>query len=162
MADGLEWLPDEGVALTKADLERIFVALRALISGTAQLEPNRAHAVDIAVTIPGRRAQLWRRLMAKPKAIQWLEKETGQSIPYVPDELAAEGRERHLSVRVDRTMAVALDAMAAERGVTVSQLVRELLAQAVNERQRTAGMDAQALVDRLAADVAEVRRRLAG
>lgn len=51
MADGLDWLPDEGVVLTKADLERIFVALRAMISGTAQLEPNRAHAVDIAVTI---------------------------------------------------------------------------------------------------------------
>ena len=51
MADGLDWLPDEGVVLTKSDLERIFVALRALISGTAQLEPNRAHAVDIAVTI---------------------------------------------------------------------------------------------------------------
>ena len=44
-------MPDEGIVLTKADLERIFVALRALISGTAQLEPNRAHAVDIAVTI---------------------------------------------------------------------------------------------------------------
>lgn len=100
--------------------------------------------------------------MAKPKAIQWLEKETGQSIPYGPEEQATEGRERHLSVRVDRTMAVALDAMAAERGVTVSQLVRELLDQAVTERQSTAGMDAQALVDRLAADVAEVRRRLAG
>jgi hypothetical protein len=51
MGDGLEWLPDEGVVLTKVDLERIFVALRALIAGTAQLEPNRAHAVDIAVTI---------------------------------------------------------------------------------------------------------------
>lgn len=37
--------------LTKAGLERMFVGLRALISGTAQLEPNRAHAVDIAVTI---------------------------------------------------------------------------------------------------------------
>jgi hypothetical protein len=47
----LSGLPDDGVDLTKADLERIFVALRALISGTAQLEPNRAHAVDIAVTI---------------------------------------------------------------------------------------------------------------
>ena len=100
--------------------------------------------------------------MAKLKAIQWLEKETGQSIPYVPDEQESEGRERHLSVRVDRRMAVALDAMAAERGVTVSQLVRELLAQAVAERQSTAGLDAQALIDRLAADVAEVRRRLAG
>lgn len=100
--------------------------------------------------------------MAKPKAIQWLEKETGQSITYVPDEQESEGRERHLSVRVDRKMAVALDAMAAERGVTVSQLVRELLAQAVTERQSTAGLDAQALIDRLAADVAEIRRRLAG
>jgi len=30
--------------------------------------------------------------MAKPKAIQWLEKETGQSIPYVPDEQESEGR----------------------------------------------------------------------
>jgi len=51
MADGLDWLPDEGVVLTRADLERILVALRALIGGTAQLEPNRAHAVEIAVTI---------------------------------------------------------------------------------------------------------------
>ncbi len=51
MAAGLDWLPDDGVLLTREDLERIFVALRALISGTAQLEPNRAYAVDIAVTI---------------------------------------------------------------------------------------------------------------
>jgi hypothetical protein len=29
MADGLDWLPEEGVILTKADLERIFVDLRA-------------------------------------------------------------------------------------------------------------------------------------
>jgi len=51
MVEGLEWPPDEGVAPTRADLERIFVDLRALISGTAELDPNRAHAVDIAVTI---------------------------------------------------------------------------------------------------------------
>jgi len=100
--------------------------------------------------------------MAKPKAIQWLENQTGESIPYYPEEPASEGRERHLSVRVDRTMATALDAMAAERGVTVSQLVRELITQAVVERQGTGGLDTQALVNRLAADVAEVRRRLAG
>jgi predicted HicB family RNase H-like nuclease len=100
--------------------------------------------------------------MAKPKAIQWLENQTGESIPYAPEEQASEGRERHLSVRVDRTMAAALDAMAVERGVTVSQLVRELLAQSVDERQGTGGLDTQALVNRLAADVAEVRRRLAG
>jgi ribbon-helix-helix CopG family protein len=100
--------------------------------------------------------------MARPKAIQWLEEETGQSIPYAPEEQGPGGRDRHLSVRVDAAMARALDAMAAERGITVSQLVRDLLTQAVTERHSTAGLDVQALVDRLAADVAEVRRRLAG
>ncbi len=100
--------------------------------------------------------------MAKPKAIQWLEEETGETIPYVPEDPDPQGRERHLSVRVEPTLATALDGLAAERGVTVSQLVRELLARAVTERQSTAGLDAEALVDRLAADVAEVRRRLAG
>lgn len=51
VAEGLDWLPDDGVVLSRADLERIFVDLRALISGTGELDPNRAHAVDIAVTI---------------------------------------------------------------------------------------------------------------
>jgi hypothetical protein len=49
--DDLEWLPEDGVALTKADLSRIFINLRALISGTDPMEPNRAFAVDIANTI---------------------------------------------------------------------------------------------------------------
>jgi len=35
MAEGLDWLPDDGVALTRVDLERIFGDLRALIQGTA-------------------------------------------------------------------------------------------------------------------------------
>lgn len=100
--------------------------------------------------------------MTKPKAIRWLEDQTGESIAYTPEQPASGGRERHLSVRVDQGMSVALDEMAAEHGVTVSQLVRELVAQAVAERQSTTGLDAQALMDRLAADVAEVRRRLAG
>lgn len=99
--------------------------------------------------------------MARPRAIQWLEEQTGARIPYSEDP-EAELRERHLSVRVDRSLANALDEMAAERHMTVSQLVRELLAGAVAERRSTAALDAQALVDRLAADVAEVRRRLAG
>lgn len=47
----LEWLPDDGVVLTRRDLERIFLDLRALIDGTGALDANRAHAVDIAVTI---------------------------------------------------------------------------------------------------------------
>jgi len=100
--------------------------------------------------------------MAKPKAIQWLEEQTGQAIPYDPPDQAGGGRERHLSVRVDRATAAALDAIAADRGLTVSQVVRDLIAGAVAQRQGAADLDAQALVDRLAADVAEVRRRLAG
>jgi len=51
MAEGLDWLPDDGVVLTRIDLERIFVSLRALIDGTDALDANRAHAVDIAITI---------------------------------------------------------------------------------------------------------------
>lgn len=41
----------DGAVLTRADLERIFIDLRALISGTDQLDPNRSFAVDIAVAI---------------------------------------------------------------------------------------------------------------
>jgi predicted transcriptional regulator len=101
--------------------------------------------------------------MARPKAIEWLENQTGASIPYSQDsDSEPERRERHLSVRVDQSLAHALEEMAVERHTTVSQVVRELIADAVAERRSTAAPDAQALVDRLAADVAEVRRRLAG
>jgi hypothetical protein len=51
IADGLDWLPEDGVVLTRADLERIFIDLRALISGTDRLDPNRSFAVDIAIAI---------------------------------------------------------------------------------------------------------------
>ena len=98
--------------------------------------------------------------MAKPKAIQWLEEQTGQSIEYTAEFPA--GQDRHLSVRLTGELAAGLDAMAAERGLTVSHLVRELLAEAVTQRASVARLDSRALADRLAADVAEVRRRLAG
>ena len=49
--DGLDWLPDDGVALSRVDLERIMRALRALIDVTDPLEVNRLHVVEIAVTI---------------------------------------------------------------------------------------------------------------
>jgi hypothetical protein len=49
--DGLGWLPADGVALSRHDLERIMRALRALIDGTDPLEVNRLHVVEIAVTI---------------------------------------------------------------------------------------------------------------
>ena len=96
--------------------------------------------------------------MQKPKAIQWLEQQTGQSIEYTPEA----GQDRHLSVRFTGELAAGLDAIAGERGLTVSQLVRELLNDAVGQRASVATLDSRALADRLAADVAEVRRRLAG
>ena len=70
--------------------------------------------------------------MAKPKAIQWLEEETGQTIDYLPE--VNVGQDRHLSVRLTGELATGLDAMAAERGLTVSHLVRALLADAVGRR----------------------------
>jgi Ribbon-helix-helix protein, copG family len=99
-------------------------------------------------------------MMAKPKAIQWLEEQTGQTIEYVPE--VNVGQDRHLSVRLTGELATGLDAMASERGLTVSHLVRELLAEAVSQRAAVGKLDGRALAERLAADVAEVRRRLAG
>jgi predicted DNA-binding ribbon-helix-helix protein len=98
--------------------------------------------------------------MPKPKAIQWLEDQTGQNIEYTPEVTGA--RDHHLSVRLNRELVDALSAMADERALTLSQLVRELLTDVVNTRHQVAALDARALSDRLAADVAEVRRRLAG
>ena len=98
--------------------------------------------------------------MAKPKAFEWLEEQTGESIDYVPEE--APSSDRHLSVRVNGELAAGLNVMARERNVSVSQLVRELVSEAVAQRQAVASLDARALSERLAADVAEVRRRLAG
>ena len=51
MADGLEWLPPEGVALSVVEVRRILQALRALISGTDEMEPNRSHVVEIVVIV---------------------------------------------------------------------------------------------------------------
>jgi hypothetical protein len=98
--------------------------------------------------------------MAKPKAIQWLEQQTGQSIDYTAER--ANAQDRHLSVRLTGDLAAGLETMAAERGLTLSHLVRELLAEAIGQRAEVARLDSGALADRLEADVAEVRRRLAG
>ena len=98
--------------------------------------------------------------MPKPKAIQWLEEQTSQTIDYTP--AAQAGQDRHLSVRLTGELAASLEAMATERGLTTSHLVRELLAAAVGQRAAVAKLDGRALAERLAADVAEVRRRLAG
>lgn len=98
--------------------------------------------------------------MAKSKVIEWLEQQTGQEIE--ASGARAELRDRHLSVRLTDDLGAALDVWAGERGISVSHLVRELLAEAVRSRQGVADLDARGLVDRLQADVAEVSRRLAG
>jgi Ribbon-helix-helix protein, copG family len=97
--------------------------------------------------------------MAKPRAIEWLESQTDQSIDFEPE---AAAQERHLSVRISHELADALALIAAERQQTTSHLVRDLLADAVARRRDTTRVDSRELIDRLAADVAEVRRRLAG
>ena len=97
--------------------------------------------------------------MTKPKAIEWLESSTGKSIDY-PKERPAQ--DRHLSVRLSADLANGVDRLAAERNQTPSQLVRDLLRRAVEQRSNATTLDGRALADRLAEDVAEVRRRLAG
>lgn len=49
--DELDWLPEDGVALTRTELSRLFRTLRALIAGTDELDANRAYAVDIAIVL---------------------------------------------------------------------------------------------------------------
>jgi hypothetical protein len=51
VGEDLEWVPDEGVALTADEVRRVLRALRALIAGTDVLEPNRSHAVEIAIIV---------------------------------------------------------------------------------------------------------------
>ena len=48
---GLDWLPEHGVVLTRADIERTSIDLRALVGGTDPVDPNRSFAVDIAIAI---------------------------------------------------------------------------------------------------------------
>jgi hypothetical protein len=98
-------------------------------------------------------------VITKPTAIQWLEEQTGQRLDYVPE--APPGQDRHMTVRRTGELAAGLEELAADRKLTVSQLVRELLREAVELREEVAALDANALAERLAADVAEVRRRLA-
>ena len=96
--------------------------------------------------------------MSKPRAIEWLESETGEEIPYSPERAPA--RHRHLSVRVSEEVATELERMANDGDTSVSQLVRDLVTQAIERRRAEADLDTSALVDQLNAGVAELSRRL--
>lgn len=96
---------------------------------------------------------------AKPRALTWLEQETGQNIPYTSNRPV--GNDRHLSVRLPAAVAENLEQMAAERGMKLSQLVRSVLLATLSEHAQLTTLDGRDLAARLAADVAEVQRRLA-
>lgn len=96
----------------------------------------------------------------KPRALTWLEDQTGETISYEPPS-GAEGT-RHLSVRLPVEEASRLEQLAEARGVTLSQLVRTILARAVDDHGELTRLAGAELADRLAADVEEVRRRLVG
>ena len=49
--DDFDWLLAQGIHLTREQLARLFIALGALINGTDQIEPNRSHAVSIALVM---------------------------------------------------------------------------------------------------------------
>ncbi len=96
-------------------------------------------------------------MTSKPAPIRWLEEQTGQEIDYAP---SPQVRDRHLSVRLAGELAASLDAIAAQRGVALSQFVREVLETEVERSRSLAALDQHTLVGRLEQDVAELRRRL--
>jgi len=95
--------------------------------------------------------------MAKPRGIEWLEEVSGQQLDpadYLPQPV--DDGMRHLTLRLPIAMHVRLVEVASERGLTVSQLARQLL---------TDGLQPARLPEREALDVAiaaldEMRRRL--
>lgn len=46
--DDLDWIPSQGVWISKQELEEMFVAVRAILHGTKRDEPNRSHALTVA------------------------------------------------------------------------------------------------------------------
>jgi len=98
--------------------------------------------------------------MSKPRGLSWLEEQTGQELPY--DESSEPSpRGRHLSVRLDGDLAAAVEALAATRGLLLSEYVRRLLVAAVEHERSSRAADADALLQRMEGDLAELRRRLA-
>jgi len=98
--------------------------------------------------------------MNKPKAIQWLERETGEEIEYPIN--TGRGKSRHLSIRLEVDLLEKLNKVSRSRGETPSQTVRMLIEHAVREQESVAGLDDAALAVQLNLAVSEVTRRLAG
>ena len=62
--------------------------------------------------------------MSRPQLIEWLERETGQSLDRTDDSAA---KSRHVSIRVPEELFRQLEIVAARRGETVSQGARRIL-----------------------------------
>jgi predicted transcriptional regulator len=97
--------------------------------------------------------------MAKTRGMQWLEEQTGEQLGDFPQ---AEGRDVHLSVRLESAVASRLSERARQRSTSVSALVREALERFVRDENARSELDTTALAGRVAADADELRRRLAG
>ena len=76
--------------------------------------------------------------MNRPRAIAWLEEQTGQKLdqPLLPP------KSRHVSIRVSDDLYNRLEQLAVQRGESVSQSARRLLVSGlVDEREPTAAID---------------------
>ncbi len=62
--------------------------------------------------------------MSRPQLIEWLERETGQTLDRIDDSAA---KSRHVSIRVPEELFRQLESVAARRGETVSQGARRIL-----------------------------------
>ena len=87
--------------------------------------------------------------MTKPRAIAWLEEQTGQQL----DRPSAPPKSRHVSIRVPDELFDRLERLALQRGESVSQSARRLLvAGLVDEREPTDAIDDAIIALQLARD----------
>ena len=92
--------------------------------------------------------------MSKPRGVEWLEEQTGEVLDRSGSVPVQEGR--HLSVRLPAELVAELEQLAAERGETVSQVVRRFIADGLG---RTVTPDREALDIAIAA-LEGLRRQL--
>ena len=91
--------------------------------------------------------------MSKAQGIAWLEATTGEELVRQP--LSGEGG-RHLSLRIPNSLFERLEAIAIDRGETVSQTARRLLTDGID---RSTNPDC-ASIDTVIAALQELRRTL--
>lgn len=97
--------------------------------------------------------------MTKPKALEWLDEQTGEDTEWpFPIRPADDGQ---YAILVPDDVAVKLMQVAAAREQTIAVTIRSLIEHAVPEPEPPATLDNDKLISQLSATVAEVKRRLA-